>query len=158
MRYVVVNKIIGFLIVFGNYNMDIVGDQVFIRYARTWPVEMVEKGENILDKLTELFSPPITSKDLVIFARQLSTLVSAGVPLVQGLSILEEQIENSRLLMEPQAFAEKALNAVKKNKAIIVIPGWYRFFWLLHRFFPETAIELSRISYNLEIKRAQKLG
>lgn len=32
--------------------------------------------------------------DLVIFARQLATMVSAGIPLVQGLDILKEQIEN----------------------------------------------------------------
>ena len=38
--------------------------------------------------------PAIESKDLVLFSRQLSTLVSAGVPIVQGLAILEEQTEN----------------------------------------------------------------
>ncbi|MHB0995404.1 MAG: type II secretion system F family protein [Elusimicrobiales bacterium] len=36
----------------------------------------------------------ITSHDIVIFSRQLSTLVNAGVPIVQGLSILGEQAES----------------------------------------------------------------
>lgn len=36
----------------------------------------------------------VTSKDIVMFSRQLSTLVSAGVPIVQGLSILEQQADN----------------------------------------------------------------
>ena len=36
----------------------------------------------------------VTSKDLVLFSRQLSTLVSAGVPIVQSLGILENQAEN----------------------------------------------------------------
>ena len=36
----------------------------------------------------------VKSADLTIFSRQLSTLVSSGVPIVQGLSILEEQITN----------------------------------------------------------------
>ncbi|MFH1618585.1 MAG: type II secretion system inner membrane protein GspF [bacterium] len=40
------------------------------------------------------FKPKVNSKDLVIFSRQLSTLVSAGVPIVQGLNILESQAEN----------------------------------------------------------------
>ncbi|HAT72993.1 MAG TPA: type II secretion system protein GspF [Elusimicrobia bacterium] len=40
------------------------------------------------------FKPKIDSKDIVIFSRQLSTLVSAGVPIVQGLNILEAQAEN----------------------------------------------------------------
>ncbi|MBI5625472.1 MAG: type II secretion system F family protein [Elusimicrobia bacterium] len=38
--------------------------------------------------------PPVGTKDLVLFSRQLSTLVSAGVPIVQGLGILEAQCEN----------------------------------------------------------------
>jgi len=36
----------------------------------------------------------VASKDLVIFSRQLATLVSAGVPIVQGLNILCEQIQS----------------------------------------------------------------
>ena len=36
----------------------------------------------------------VASKDIVIFSRQLSTLVNAGVPIVQGLSILGEQAES----------------------------------------------------------------
>jgi type IV pilus assembly protein PilC len=38
--------------------------------------------------------PKVGTKDIVIFSRQLSTLVSAGVPIVQGLNILETQAEN----------------------------------------------------------------
>jgi len=38
----------------------------------------------------------VGSKDIVVFSRQLSTLVSSGVPIVQGLSILEAQAENPR--------------------------------------------------------------
>jgi len=32
--------------------------------------------------------------DLVVFSRQLATMVAAGIPLVQGLDILKEQVEN----------------------------------------------------------------
>jgi len=39
----------------------------------------------------------ISALDLALATRQLSTLIGAGVPLVQGLSALTEQIENSRL-------------------------------------------------------------
>jgi type IV pilus assembly protein PilC len=39
------------------------------------------------------FKPGVSSKELVLFSRQLSTLVSAGVPIVQGLTILIEQAE-----------------------------------------------------------------
>ena len=36
----------------------------------------------------------VDNKDVVMFSRQLSTLVSAGVPIVQGLNILEAQAES----------------------------------------------------------------
>jgi type IV pilus assembly protein PilC len=36
----------------------------------------------------------VRQKDLVLFSRQLSTLIGAGVPIVQGLTILLNQIEN----------------------------------------------------------------
>jgi len=42
----------------------------------------------------KFFKPKIDNKDVVIFSRQLSTLVSSGVPIVQGLNILEAQAEN----------------------------------------------------------------
>ncbi len=38
--------------------------------------------------------PKVTKKDLVIFTRQFSTMIDAGLPLVQGLGILAEQAEN----------------------------------------------------------------
>lgn len=59
-------------------------------------LEIVEKRENPLEKLQAMFKSKgqVTSKDLVLFSRQLSTLVSAGVPIVQSLGILESQAEN----------------------------------------------------------------
>jgi len=58
--------------------------------------EIVEKTPGIVDKVKGYIGmgPSVTSKDLVLFSRQLSTLVSAGVPIVQSLSILEDQQEN----------------------------------------------------------------
>jgi type IV pilus assembly protein PilC len=47
---------------------------------------------------TELLSflkPKVKSSDLVIFTRQLSTMVSAGVPLLRALNTLTEQTENA---------------------------------------------------------------
>jgi len=39
--------------------------------------------------------PKVTSKDIVIFTRQFSTMIDAGLPIVQGLQILAEQSENA---------------------------------------------------------------
>jgi type IV pilus assembly protein PilC len=38
--------------------------------------------------------PRVTKKDIMVFTRQFSTMIDAGLPLVQGLSILAEQTEN----------------------------------------------------------------
>jgi short-subunit dehydrogenase len=38
--------------------------------------------------------------------------------------------------MDPNTFAEKALQSVAKNKAIIVVPSWWKLFWWIHRLFP----------------------
>lgn len=61
------------------------------------PIEVREvKTSAISDIIKKIspFKPSVKSKDIVLFSRQLSTMVSAGVPIVQGLSILAEQIEN----------------------------------------------------------------
>ena len=39
----------------------------------------------------------VTDKDIVVFTRQFSTMIDAGLPLVQGLEILSEQVENKAL-------------------------------------------------------------
>ena len=53
----------------------------------------VKAGESIFAHLNP-FKKGVSSKDLVIFSRQLATLVSAGVPIVQGLNILTDQIQS----------------------------------------------------------------
>ena len=55
--------------------------------------EVKSASGGILNKLN-IFKPKVKRKDLVIFSRQLATLVNSGVPIVQSLSILYDQIEN----------------------------------------------------------------
>ena len=38
--------------------------------------------------------PKVTGKDIVVFTRQMSTMIDAGLPLVQSLQILSKQQEN----------------------------------------------------------------
>ena len=51
------------------------------------------KAKDIFESVSFL-QPKITNKDIVIFTRQFSTMIDAGLPLVQGLNILAEQMEN----------------------------------------------------------------
>jgi type IV pilus assembly protein PilC len=52
-----------------------------------------EKPKDLLANIA-FFKPKVTGKDIVIFTRQLSTMINAGLPLVQGIEILEKQQSN----------------------------------------------------------------
>ncbi len=58
------------------------------------PGKLKEKPKDISEIFTFL-QPKVTVKDLVVFTRQFSVMVDAGLPLVQCLHILGEQQENS---------------------------------------------------------------
>ncbi len=63
-----------------------------------------EKPKDILENIS-IFQPKVTGKDIVIFTRQLSTMIDAGLPLVQCLQILAKQQSNTtfrRVLTEIQ--------------------------------------------------------
>jgi type IV pilus assembly protein PilC len=55
-----------------------------------------EKPKDIFENI-KMFQPKVTTKDVVIFTRQLSTMIDAGLPLVQGLDILAKQQPNPTL-------------------------------------------------------------
>ncbi|MFC6591328.1 type II secretion system F family protein [Deinococcus lacus] len=55
------------------------------------------KGMNAEIKIPGLSNRPPDLKSITIFSRQMATLINAGVPLVQSLSIMERQIENGTL-------------------------------------------------------------
>ena len=52
-----------------------------------------EKPKDLLADIT-IFQPKVSGKDIVVFTRQLSTMIDAGLPLVQSLEILSKQQEN----------------------------------------------------------------
>ncbi|MDZ7697432.1 MAG: type II secretion system F family protein [Deltaproteobacteria bacterium] len=52
-----------------------------------------EKPKDLFENVSFL-QPKVKKKDLVIFTRQFSTMIDAGLPLVQGLTILADQTEN----------------------------------------------------------------
>jgi len=55
--------------------------------------KLKEKPKDLLENISFL-QPKVKTKDIVIFTRQLSTMIDAGLPLVQGLDILASQQEN----------------------------------------------------------------
>ncbi len=69
-----------------------------LRHQKLIVIDISEKqAGRTLQFLSNLnpFQRKVPAKELVLFSRQFSTLISAGVPIVQGLSILVEQISSS---------------------------------------------------------------
>ncbi|MBN1830890.1 MAG: type II secretion system F family protein [Deltaproteobacteria bacterium] len=56
-------------------------------------IKIKTKPKDIFENVA-FMQPKVKSKDIVIFTRQFSTMIDAGLPLVQGLTILAEQTEN----------------------------------------------------------------
>jgi len=65
-----------------------------------------EKPKDLFGNVA-FFKPKVTGKDVVIFTRQLSTMIDAGLPLVQGLEILEKQQDNPTF--------KKVLNSIRTD-------------------------------------------
>lgn len=78
------------------------------------PLEIMEQSEagNFLSKLTN----KVPGKSRIVFSRQLSTLINAGLPLAQSLHTVREQTENKRL----QAIIQDIITAVEGGSALSV--------------------------------------
>ncbi len=68
-------------------------------------ISLEEQNESLLDRL-DFLSNRVGNKDLVLFSRQFSTLVSARVPIVQSLRILETQVSNKGLILITQSLIQ----------------------------------------------------
>ncbi len=60
-------------------------------------ISLEKQEDNTFEKYNP-FGKKVSNKDLVLFSRQLSTLISARVPILQSLRILEDQISHKYLL------------------------------------------------------------
>ena len=65
----------------------------YVKRMRITDPVIKEKPKDLLENIA-FFKPTVTGKDVVIFTRQLSTMIDAGLPLVQCLEILGKQQEN----------------------------------------------------------------
>jgi type IV pilus assembly protein PilC len=57
------------------------------------PVKIKTKPKDLFENV-EFFQPKVKSKDVIIFSRQFSTMIDAGLPILQCLEILHSQQEN----------------------------------------------------------------
>jgi len=57
------------------------------------PVKIKKKPKDLFENI-KLFQPKVKENDVIIFSRQFSTMIDAGLPLLQCLDILQAQQEN----------------------------------------------------------------
>jgi type IV pilus assembly protein PilC len=94
-----------------------------LKKIRITPSKLKEKPKDLLENI-EFFQPKVTGKDVVIFTRQLSTMIDAGLPLVQGLEILGNQQENptfKKILLQVRSDVETGTtfaDALKKHPKV----------------------------------------
>ena len=76
------------------------------------PIEIIEQSEagGPFDKLLNR----VSTKDRVIFTRQLATLINAGLPLAQSLHTVQEQTENKKL----KSVAQDIITSIEGGKSL----------------------------------------
>ena len=79
---------------------------LLLRRQNIQPSSIKEKPKDILADIAFL-QPKVKTKDLILFTRQLSTMIDAGLPLIQGVEILANQ--------EPNKTFQKILNQIKTD-------------------------------------------
>jgi len=65
----------------------------YLKKLRISSPSVKEKPKDLFENVA-MFQPKVTGKDVVVFTRQMSTMIDAGLPLVQCLEILSRQQEN----------------------------------------------------------------
>ncbi|MBI5556519.1 MAG: type II secretion system F family protein [Deltaproteobacteria bacterium] len=94
-----------------------------LKKIRVKPTVLKVAPKDLLANLA-MFQPKVTGKDVVIFTRQLSTMIDAGLPLVQSLEILAGQQENAtfkKLLTDIRIDVETGMtfaDAMKKHPKV----------------------------------------
>lgn len=76
------------------------------------PLSIVPEGQS--SGLLEKFTNRISTKDRVVFTRQLSTLIGAGLPLTQSLHTVQEQTANKKL----KAVVQNIISSVEAGSTL----------------------------------------
>lgn len=76
------------------------------------PLDITEQGESksILEKLTNR----VSTKDRIVFIRQLATLINAGLPLAQSLHTVQDQTQNKKL----KTVAQDIITSIEGGKSL----------------------------------------
>ena len=94
--------------------------------------EKVDKESNILGafKNAKIFKQKITSKDIVLFSRQVATLFEAGVSALRAFRLLAQENENKTLQEEIMAVADDIESGVSLSDALLKRPELFSNFYV----------------------------
>ena len=67
--------------------------RIGLQRRKITPIRVKKKPKDIFENITFL-QPPVKENDVIVFSRQFSTMIDAGLPLLQCLEILHSQQEN----------------------------------------------------------------
>jgi type IV pilus assembly protein PilC len=77
-----------------------------LRRMQITPIKVKQKPKDLFENV-QFLQPKIKENDLVVFSRQFSTMIDAGLPLVQCLDILQSQQQNTTF--------KKTLKSIKED-------------------------------------------
>ena len=150
----------------------IMGDQEFGHIVNTASMAGLIPGPGAVGYTTTKHAVVGLSTSLRAEAAQNGVRVSVLCPGVIRTPILESGGKYGRMLidvppeqvrqmwerlkpMSPSLFAEKVLNSVAKNRAIIIVPSWWKVFWWINRLSPSLWIAFAQRSFQ---RRQKKMG
>lgn len=90
---------------------DINAAAQYLRSKELMPIHIVAEQENPLSRILPMLSK-VKSSDLIIFTRQLSSMLSSGLTLMRALSILKEQVQSAAM----QEVVNSIINDVEEGK------------------------------------------
>ncbi|MCL5435149.1 MAG: type II secretion system F family protein [Patescibacteria group bacterium] len=90
---------------------DIDAAAQYLRSKELMPIHILKEQENPLSKILPMLSK-VKPSDLVIFTRQLSSMLSSGLTLMRALSILKDQVQSTAM----QEIVNSVINDVEEGK------------------------------------------
>jgi len=106
--------------------MEVENENALAAALRQKRLELISSSRaSGLDKFIATFGKgggKVTNRDVVIFSRQFSTMVNAGLPIMQGLSIVAEQAENPDFRVIMGKIRDDISNGVPLSEAMAKHP------------------------------------
>lgn len=90
---------------------DITAAAQYLRSKELMPIHIISEQQNPLARILPMLSK-VKSSDLIIFTRQLSSMLASGLTLMRALSILKDQVQSSAM----QEVVNSVINDVEEGK------------------------------------------